>query len=120
MCKSDTIVMVDSNDRTAESASNSDFTVNLASPLLIDDDHGIQLKSLYVPNTLQTVMTGINNTLYTELDGVQATVQLNTSKTYDGSSLSVFANDLLRALNQAFPCTSGISGADDNWTRKRT
>ena len=34
--------MIDSNDRTADSASTSDFTVNLPSQLLIDDDHGIQ------------------------------------------------------------------------------
>ena len=117
MCKSDTIVMIDSNDRTADSNSTSDFTVSLSSPLLIYDNNGLQIKSLYIPNTLETVMTGINNTLYTELDGVQATVQLNTSKTYDSSSLSVFANDLLSALNQAFPGTSGISGAADDWTR---
>ena len=47
------IVMIDSNDRTADSASTSDFTVNLPSPLLINDDHGVQLKSIYVPNTLK-------------------------------------------------------------------
>ena len=68
MCKSDTIVMIDSNDRTADSASTSDFTVNTSSQLLINDDHGIQLKSLYVPNTLQTVNYALNNKLYTSLD----------------------------------------------------
>ena len=63
MCKSDTIVMIDSNDRTADSASTSDFTVNTSSQLLINDDHGIQLKSLYVPNTLKTINTAINDKL---------------------------------------------------------
>ena len=43
------IVLIDSNDRTADSAATSDFTVNLPSPLLINDDHGVQLKSRYVP-----------------------------------------------------------------------
>ena len=68
MCKSDTIVMIDSNDRTADSASPSDFTVNLRSQLLINGDHGVQLKSLYVPNTLKTINTGVNDKLYTSLD----------------------------------------------------
>ena len=68
MCKSDTIVMIDSNDRTPDSNSTSDFTVNLSSSLLIDDDHGIQLKSLYIPNTLKTFNIGVNNKLYTSLD----------------------------------------------------
>ena len=48
--------MIDSSDRTADSASTSNFTVNLPSPLLINDDHGIQLKSLYVPNTLKQLI----------------------------------------------------------------
>ena len=74
MCKSDTIVMIDSNDRTADSASTSDFTVNLPSQLLINDDNGIQLKSLYVPNTLKTINTGINDKLYTSLDDGTTTV----------------------------------------------
>ena len=74
MCKSDMIVMIDSNDRTADSTSTSDFTVNLPSPLLINDDHGVQLKSLYLPNTLKTVNAGINDKLYTSLnDGTSAT-----------------------------------------------
>ena len=67
MCKSYMIVMIDSNDRTADSASTSDFTVNLPSPLLINDDHGVQLKSLYLPNTLKTINTGVNDKLYTSL-----------------------------------------------------
>ena len=65
--------MIDSNDRTADSASTIDFMVNLPSPLLINDDHGIQLKSPYVPHTLKTINTAINDKLYTILNDGSST-----------------------------------------------
>ena len=66
MCKSDMIVMIDSGDRASDSNSTSDFKIQLDEPMLIQDDHGIQLKSVYLPNTLKTV-NAFNNRLYCRL-----------------------------------------------------
>ena len=102
MCKSDMIVMIDSNDRTADSASTSDFTVNLPSPLLINDDHGVQLKSLYLPNTLKTINTGINDKLYTSLnDGTSTTYQTSTlpATKYSNEAMDILVEDIQNALD---------------------
>ena len=106
MCKSDTIIMIDSNDRTVDSNSTSDFTVNLSSPLLIDDDHGIQTNSLYVPNTLKTINTGINDKFYTSInDGTTSTYHTLTipEKSYNTSSMNTFTSDLQTLLNNTYP-----------------
>ena len=120
MCKSDTIVMIDSNDRTASSNSTSDFTVNLSSSLLIDDNHGIQLKSLYIPNTLTTINTGNNDKLYTSLnDGTTITYHTLTipAESYDSSTMNTFTADLQTLLNTAYPPpVVSINGAVGNWT----
>ena len=131
MCKSDTIVMIDSNDRTAGSASTSDFTVNLPSQLLINDDNGIQLKSLYVPNTLKTINTAINDKLYTSLDdGTSTAYNIITlpAKNYSNKDMDLLVDDLQNALDNVYPnnlivtqsdpnSSASINGAVGNWTR---
>ena len=111
MCKSDTIVMIDSNDRTADSNSTSDFTVNLSSSLLIDDNHGVQLKSLYIPNTLKTINTNVNDKLYTSLnDGTTTTYHTLTipAKSYDSTTMNTFTTDLQTLLDAVY---IGLAGS---------
>ena len=131
MCKSDMIVMIDSNDRTADSTSTSDFTVNLPSPRLINDDHGVQLKSLYLPNTLKTINTGINDKLYTSLnDGTSTTYQTITlpATNYSNEAMDILVEDIQNALDNVYPgnlvvsqadpnSSASISGAVGNWIR---
>ena len=117
MCKSDTIVMIDSNDRTAASASTSDFTVNLPSQLLINDDNGIQLKSLYVPNTLKTINTGINDKLYTSLDDRTSTAyNIITFPTTNYDNASALGADLQAKLDLIYSTsTLTVQNAAGEW-----
>ena len=102
MCKTaNTMLYINSNDRDASSTSSSDFTITLKHPIILQNNTSLSVTSIVCPNTIQTINTNINNVLYTELDGVQANVQLNTSKAYDNSSLSTFSSDLQDALNVA-------------------
>ena len=103
MCKSDMTVMIDSKDRTAAGASTSDFTVNLPSPLLLNDDHGVQLKSLFVPNTLKTINTGINDKLYTSLnDGTSTVYHTITFPTTNYESVPALGADLQAKLDLVY------------------
>ena len=112
------IVMIDSNDRTADSASTSDFTVNLPSPLLINDDHGVQLKSLDVPNTLKTINTGIDDNLYTSLnDGTSTVYHALTLPAVNYDNVTTLAAELQTLLSTAYTAPVGAStGAEGNWT----
>ena len=109
--------MIDSNDRTADSASTSDFTVNLPSQLLINDDHGIQLKSLYVPNTLKTINTGINDKLYTSLnDGTSTAYHTLTFPAISYDNVATLAADLQAGLSTVYFAPIGsITGAEGTW-----
>ena len=100
--------------RTADSESTSDCTVSLPSPLLMNGDHGIQLKSLYIPNTLKAVNYALNNKLYTSLDEGTSTVYHThelPSANYDNAAMlaadlegifdTVYSSSVLTVQNAA-------------------
>ena len=87
MCKFDQIIHVDNEHRGFASTGSSDFEIDLDHPLILDDSNGVAIRSLTIENPLQTLLTGVNDMLYTELDGTQQIVKLGTRKTYDGTTM---------------------------------
>ena len=113
MCKSDMIVMIDSGDRASDSNSTSDFKIQLDEPMLIQDDHGIQLKSVYLPNTLKTV-NAFNNRLYCRL-GVLDRVVILSAGTYDQASGADLQADIQTAISLEFSPTPSLPNAAGTW-----
>ena len=113
--KTDTVLFIDSADKNTSSTSESDFGIDLSHSMLFQHGTNLMVHSLHCPNTLKTINTGVNNVLHTKLGIVQKNVQLNTSKTYDTSTLSTFATDLQDALNTVYPTTPSLQNAATTW-----
>ena len=69
MCKTKKVFCIDSNNRNANSASETDFGIDLDHPLILPDGCGVAIDSLSLPNTnnITPIAPGINNKLYCEL-----------------------------------------------------
>ena len=86
MCKKETIIHVDSRHRNQTSTNSSNMTIDLDFPLQLYDTDSIQVKSLHIPNTLETVNANVNDKLYCFLDLIHGLVG---TWTLSGTSLTV-------------------------------
>ena len=86
MCKKETIIHVDSRHRNQTSTNSSNMTIDLDFPLQLYDTDSIQVKSLHIPNTLETVNANVNDKLYCFLDLIHGLVG---TWTLSGTSLAV-------------------------------
>ena len=68
MCKTKKAFFIDSNNRNADSASGTDFTIDLNHQLTVPDGSGIAVDSINLPSiTTAPIVSGINNKLYGQL-----------------------------------------------------
>ena len=115
MCKTKKVLFIDSNNRNANSASETDFEIDLDHPLILPAGCGVAIDAMSLPNTsnIDPVVPGVNNKLYCELGIIFKTLEL----TDDGTDLAAFASDLQAALNTQFPLTPALNNVPLQWQR---
>ena len=120
MCKTKKIFFIDSNNRNANSASETDFGIDLDHPLILPDGCGVAIDSLSLPNTsnIESVVPGINDKLYTSLnDGTSTVYQALTLPAVGYDNVATLATELQTVLASAYAGVAGsITGAEGNWT----
>jgi hypothetical protein len=96
-------IFVDSRYRTADSASDSDFRIQLGRNIYLPDDCIMHIESCVIPHTWYTIEKGINDGMYLKVvQGTNITYTIITipSTNYTGNSL---ITALQTAFNSAYP-----------------
>ena len=133
MCKTKKVFFIDSNNRNANSTSETDFKIDLDHPLILPDGCGVAIDSLSLPDTsnITPIVTGINDKLYFSLDdGTATTYSIITlpATNYSNEAMDILVADLQNALDNVYPgnlvvsqsnpnSSASINGAVGNWTR---
>ena len=96
-------IFVDSRYRTIDSASDSDFRVQLGRNMFLPDDCIMHIESVVIPHTWYTIEQGVNDGMYLKvIQGSTTTYTVVTipSTNYTGSSLLAAVQTV---LNSAYP-----------------
>ena len=96
-------IFVDSRYRTIDSASDSDFKVQLGRNIFLPDDCIMHIENVVIPHTWYTIEQGVNDGIYLKvIQGSTTTFTVLTipSTNYTGSSLMTVVQV---ALNSAYP-----------------
>ena len=102
-------IFVDSRYRTADSASDSDFKVQLGRNIFLPDDCIMHIENVVIPHTWYTIEKGLNDGMYFQVVQGSATtciVITIPSTNYTGSTL---ASAVQSALNAVYPALFAVS-----------
>ena len=96
-------IYVDSRYRTIDSASDSDFKVQLGRNIFLPDDCTMHIEHVAIPHTWYTLEKGINDGMYlkvTQGSTTTCTILTLPSTNYTGASLATVVQT---ALSSAYP-----------------
>ena len=99
-------IYIDTRQRTADSASHSDFSIDLPTTILMPDDTGFYVEDICLPISWWSIEEGYNDTLFMDVENSFKTVQFipgNYSSTEAGA-------EIIRAINST-STTIKISGS---------
>ena len=81
-------IYIDTRQRTADSVSHSDFSIDLPITILMPDDTGFYVEDICLPITWWTIEEFYNDTLYMEFESAFKTITL-TPGNYSLSDLGI-------------------------------
>lgn len=88
-------IYIDTRQRTADSASHSDFSIDLPTTLLMPDDTGFYVEDICIPIAWYSIEEKVNDTIFMEFEGINYVAPL-----VPGNYTSAeFAVELGRAIN---------------------
>jgi hypothetical protein len=102
-------IFVDSRYRTIDSASDSDFKVQLGRNIFLPDDCIMHIESVVIPHTWYTIEQGINDSMYLKVvqgSSTTYTVIVIPSTNYTGSTLKTA---IQQALASVYPGLFNVS-----------
>ena len=88
-------IYIDTRQRTTDSASHSDFSIDLPTTILMPDDTGFYVEDICLPISWWSVEEGYNDTLYMDFENALKQITL-TPGNYTASE---FGAEIIRAIN---------------------
>jgi hypothetical protein len=91
-------IYIDTRQRTADSVSHSDFSIDLPTTLLMPDDTGFYVEDICIPVSWWSIEEFVNDLLFMQFDGTFRTATI-TPGNYTTAELGT---EIARAINEGF------------------